>query len=81
MLAPFHLLDERIEIRSGSGVPVSYVRLEGKHKTARWHGPVRVVPKRDAVGATGPPRFDPVHAGVMSEVEVRSLAQYEEVAG
>lgn len=75
-----HLLCERIEIRSGAGEPVSYVRLEGKYKKARWQGSARVVPKRDAVGASGPPRFDPVYAGLMSEVEVRSLAQYEEVA-
>lgn len=75
-----HLLTERIEIRSGACEPMSYLRLEGQHKTARWHGAARTVPKRDVVGATGPPRFDPVYAGMMSEVEVRPLWQYEEVA-
>jgi len=75
------VLAERVEMRAGTGEPVSYGRLAGKRQVAPWAGPARHLPKREAAYSGGPPRFDPVYAVQISEVEIRPLAQYAEVAG
>lgn len=68
---------EEVWITLQGAEPVRYSRLEGKHQVARWNGPPRSCPPRQAAPTVGPPRFDPLLLGDLGEVEIRSLGRYE----
>jgi transposase len=69
---------EQVWITLPGAEPVRHARLEGKHQVARWNGPPRRLPRREASQATaGQPSFDPVFLGELGEVEIRALGRYE----
>jgi transposase len=73
------LLAEEIVIRNEPALPVRYERIQGRHQVARWQGEPRRVGRGLRATGGSPPRFDPVYAAELAEVQVRSLACYEEV--
>jgi hypothetical protein len=64
------------------GATVCYERETGKHRVVHWSGPARSLPRgaKTSAGATDPPRYDPAWLATVGDVDVRSLAAYEEVA-
>jgi transposase len=69
---------EAVWITLAGAEPVRHARLEGKHQVARWNGPPRRVPAREASPPpVGPPRFDPAFLEELGQVEMRSLGRYE----
>lgn len=61
--------------------PIRHARLSGKHQVGRWSGAPRVVPQSTSTPVEGPPQLDPAYLGTAAEVAVRSLEEYEEMAG
>jgi hypothetical protein len=72
-----HIQAEEIGISRPGSDAVRHRRLSGKHQLARWEGPPRPCPARfSPPAASGPPRFDPVYAESVGQVEARPLASY-----
>ena len=76
-----HLRAEEVLFSREGEAPVRHVRLSGKHQVARWNGPPRKGPSPRGRTVEGPPQWDPAYAGGAGEVEVRSLVEYEALAG
>jgi transposase len=77
--ADVRILPEQIIISCDTAEPITHPRLSGKFGVARWIGQPRSFARHQLSAESQPPRFDLSYEFYCGEVEVRSLASYEQL--